>query len=154
VFAVPGSIDMQSFKGSNALLRDGAELVTCGWDIVSRHEWRFPGKIHERKSRRRILTPERSAEPAPQSSEARALAPAPSAELPVSSEPKRQVRLPEGLGEHEIAALNAISGRSTADTVTARTALRPEQVMVALTLLELKGLIKNVGNMTYETVDG
>ncbi|MDR0818713.1 MAG: DNA-processing protein DprA [Oscillospiraceae bacterium] len=152
VFAVPGSIDLQSFKGSNSLLRDGAELVTCGWDIVSRHEWRFPGKIHEKKTLRKILSPERSRSasdnaPVTASDNVRVAA----SDAPATAMPAPVKKRPEGLSENELKVLDAIIGQSTADMITSKTDLRPEHVMVALTLLELKGLVKNRGNMTYET---
>ena len=34
VFAVPGPIDAPNSRGSNRLIRDGAGLVTCGWEPV------------------------------------------------------------------------------------------------------------------------
>jgi len=138
VFVVPGSIDLQGFMGSNALLRDGAELVTCGWDIVSRHEWRF--------SHIREVLPERRTKAAqkrvPKSDE-----------RPAEVTPTvRKVReKPEGLSDDESKVLDALIGKRTADSITSATELRPDRVMVALTLLELKGLVKNVGNMMYET---
>jgi predicted Rossmann fold nucleotide-binding protein DprA/Smf involved in DNA uptake len=35
---VPGNIDVDSCKGSNALLRAGAIAVSSGWDVVSEYE--------------------------------------------------------------------------------------------------------------------
>ena len=48
VFVVPGNIDVDTCKGSNALLRDGGILASSGWDVVSEYEAQFPGKIHNR----------------------------------------------------------------------------------------------------------
>ena len=45
VFAVPGNIDQPSFVGSNRLLRDGAIMVSSGWDVLSEYEALFPDKI-------------------------------------------------------------------------------------------------------------
>ncbi|NLO46803.1 MAG: DNA-protecting protein DprA [Clostridiales bacterium] len=45
VFAVPGNIDLIGYKGSNALIRDGAALVTSGFDVLSQYAWRFPEKL-------------------------------------------------------------------------------------------------------------
>ncbi len=47
VFVVPGNIDVDSCKGSNALLRDGAIAATSGWDVVGEYEARFPDKIRK-----------------------------------------------------------------------------------------------------------
>lgn len=46
VFAVPGNIDMPTCAGSNALLRDGAIMVSSGWDVLSEYQSLFPDKIH------------------------------------------------------------------------------------------------------------
>jgi DNA processing protein len=150
VFVVPGSIDLQGFKGSNALLRDGAELVTCGWDIISRHEWRFPNKIQEHRSRRHAAPPREKASPVakPDKSREEYTSTPFSAELSAPVIPAREK--PEGLSDDESKVLDALVGKRTADSITSSTALRPERVMVALTLLELKGLVKNIGNMIYE----
>lgn len=34
VFVVPGNLDLETFSGSNLLLRDGAASVTNGWDVL------------------------------------------------------------------------------------------------------------------------
>jgi DNA processing protein len=45
VFAVPGNADAPNCRGSNGLIRDGAILVTCGWDVLCEFESRFPAKL-------------------------------------------------------------------------------------------------------------
>ena len=45
VFVVPGNIDVDTFYGSNALLRDGAIAVSSGWDVVSEYANLYPDKI-------------------------------------------------------------------------------------------------------------
>ena len=45
VFVVPGNIDVVSCIGSNALLRDGAIAVSSGWDVVSEYSHLYSGKI-------------------------------------------------------------------------------------------------------------
>ena len=47
VFVVPANIDVESAKGSNALMRDGAIPVSSGWDILSEYRHQFPGKVRE-----------------------------------------------------------------------------------------------------------
>ncbi len=47
VFVVPGNIDMPSFAGSNALLREGAIMAGSGWDVVGEYEDRYPDKVHK-----------------------------------------------------------------------------------------------------------
>jgi DNA processing protein len=46
IFAVPGSVESPQAAGSNALIRDGAHLLTCGEDLLSVMGWsssRTPG---------------------------------------------------------------------------------------------------------------
>ena len=46
LYAVPGPIDAKESVGCNRLIRQGAGLVTCGWDILQDYQARFPGKLH------------------------------------------------------------------------------------------------------------
>ena len=45
VYAVPGPIDAEMSRGCNQLIRDGAGLVTQGWDILRDYADRFPDKL-------------------------------------------------------------------------------------------------------------
>lgn len=45
VYAVPGNLGVSACAGSNALLREGGEVVTCGWDILSEYAEKYPGKL-------------------------------------------------------------------------------------------------------------
>jgi DNA processing protein len=45
VFAVPGNADSPKSQGSNALIRDGAKAVTCGWDICGEYAALFPKRL-------------------------------------------------------------------------------------------------------------
>ena len=45
VFVVPGNIDVPTFHGSNAMLREGGVAVSSGWDVVSEYAALYPGKI-------------------------------------------------------------------------------------------------------------
>ena len=46
VFAVPGNVGLESCAGSNQLIQEGAELVTCGWDVLQGYQARFPDQLH------------------------------------------------------------------------------------------------------------
>lgn len=45
VFAVPGNADAPNCKGSNNLIKEGAMLVSCGWDVLCEFEHRFKAKL-------------------------------------------------------------------------------------------------------------
>ena len=46
VFVVPGNIGVDTCRGSNELLQQGATPVLCGWDILKEYEAIYPGKLH------------------------------------------------------------------------------------------------------------
>ena len=50
VFVIPANIDVESARGSNALMRDGAIPVSSGWDILSEYRHQFPGKVHQKRT--------------------------------------------------------------------------------------------------------
>lgn len=59
VYAVPGNIGVESTEGTNALLKDGATPVTCGWDVLAEYEKCYPGKIQRyEKVPQMSVTPE------------------------------------------------------------------------------------------------
>ena len=59
VFVVPGNIDVDTCKGSNALMRDGGIPISSGWDVLSEYEALFPGKIQDRcKPGRQVAYPD------------------------------------------------------------------------------------------------
>lgn len=45
IFAVPGNADAVSCEGSNDLIREGAVLVTSGWDVLESFRERFPHRL-------------------------------------------------------------------------------------------------------------
>ena len=55
VYAVPGPIDSEASRGCNRLIRDGANLVADGWDLLRDYEGRFPGKVSEKQAKRPVV---------------------------------------------------------------------------------------------------
>lgn len=49
VFVVPGNVDMESFRGSNRLLRSGAIVVSSGRDVMEEYDLLYPGKLLPKK---------------------------------------------------------------------------------------------------------
>ena len=47
VFAVPGNIDIPTCVGSNRLLRDGAIMVSSGWDVLCEYQGLYPDRIRK-----------------------------------------------------------------------------------------------------------
>jgi DNA processing protein len=153
VLVLPGNTDLAGFEGSNELLRDGAELITKGWDAVGRHAWRFPqGKLKQKRNLRQIINSpqgENSVRPQPKRNPEAAEAAKP-VSLKVPAKARELVAAVPVLDGDEAIVYNAIEGSMTADSITSVSDLTPNRVMVALTMLELKGAVKNLGGMNYE----
>lgn len=155
VFVVPGNIDVESCRGSNALLRDGAIAVSCGWDVVSEYETLFPGRIRKDTS------------PARQTAQAEPTAEAPL--LKVAQEPERPVpkkRLLQkrktaadtpppkptpGLSDEEEKLVSLLRQNVTlVDDMMAQSGLPAGQVLAMLTVLEIKGIIRRLPGKRVE----
>ena len=116
VFVTPGNVGIASCEGSNALLRDGAAMVTSGWDILSEYVCRYPDKIREAKT----PTDKKDIDKA---------APQPYIDQETSA-----------AGSAEEAILACLEdGEQLIDTIIAKTGLTSGAVLAALTLLEVTG---------------
>lgn len=124
VYVVPGNIGVDSCAGSNALLRDGAVVVTCGMDILREYICRYPDRIREKL------------EPYPVADDKKAVD-----NLAVS--PYSDVgHAADDLDETEQAILAALGNRhQLIDTIIAETGLSSGAVLAALTMLEVKGYV-------------
>ena len=121
VFAVPGSIFSPASQGVNRLVQDGAKLVLSPEDVLEE------------------LNLSTLAAPVPMPTMAVAAAPPPVASPPVAAAPG-----PEGA----LLSLLADDPRHV-DEVCRQAGLPITTVSSALTLLELKGLVRQVGAMHY-----
>ncbi len=116
VFVTPGNVGIASCEGSNSLLREGATMVTSGWDILSEYTCRYPDKIREAG----IANDKKSIDiPAPQ----------PYIDLKTSA-----AASPE---EMILSCLEA--GEQLIDTIIATTGLPSGAVLSALTVMEVMG---------------
>ena len=163
VFAVPGNIDMPGFAGSNALLRDGAILVSSGWDVVSEYEALFPDKIRrdtapahlkaypdevrqveeegERKPAKVAQKPKRPAQKSDTVEEntKKDIDKAVSPSYSDLNKPKPKLSVEE---QKIVDALNG--GERLVDDVIAETGLTTGKLLASLTMLELKGIIRRL----------
>lgn len=54
VYAIPGPVDAAMSRGCNQLIREGAGLATCGWDILRDYADCYPGKLQESTARKEM----------------------------------------------------------------------------------------------------
>ncbi len=165
VFVVPGNIDVETCRGSNALLRDGAIAVGSGWDVLSEYEALFPGKIRKRTSPvRQTVYPEELAQDAGES----LLQVAQTPKMPAKKRKKEKTAKKE-LDKHapptysdEEAALPPLTepeqrlvallrqNVTLVDDIMAQTDIAAGQVNACLTMLELKGVIRRLPGKRVE----
>ena len=163
VYVVPGNIDVDTCKGSNALLRDGAIAAGSGWDVVGEYAHLFPGKIRQ------------STAPLPPMDEAK-----PQEENPlpkVAQKPKlpnkkaekglfgkkkvidnsgatpyidAEAKRPALTSEEEKIVALLEEGSCLADDIVARLELPVSKVLAMLTMLEIKGVVRRLPGKRVE----
>ena len=156
VFVVPGNIDQPGFVGSHRLLRDGATLVSSGWDILSEYASLYPNQIRqdERPSRQSVYPEELEKKPAkvaqnqahPGKSKALKKILEKKTIDNCSTEAYSDVNtvLPKLSQEEESIVKALSSGERLVDDVIAETGLTTGKLLALLTMLELKGVVKRL----------
>jgi len=140
VCVVPGNVDMPSFVGSNRLLRDGAEVVGCGWDILGEYVYQYPDKLHKPETRLR----ERKAEAtrtarAPEKEKEKSKKSIDNFSPQSYSDPRDE--FPNLSPEERQIVQTLLPGERTVDEVIALTGMAPGKLLALLTMMELKGIL-------------
>ena len=163
VFVVPGNIDQAGFVGSHRLLREGATLVSSGWDILSEYEALYPDQIcrEERPSHQTIYPDE--LEGAPSDLEKDAAKVAQKRLLPGKKKPLKKILEKKSIDNQPVEAYSDVntaapklsaeeqqivkalqSGERLVDDVIAETGLNAGKILAFMTMLELKGMVKRL----------
>lgn len=163
VFVVPGNLDQPTFEGSIQLLRDGATLVSSGWDILSEYAALYPGKLRrEAKPSRQRAYPEELEELSTESvKNVGKVAQIP--RLPLDKPAKKEKRNKKdvdkshsetysdvqkeisGLSPEQKAIVDALSGgERMVDELIAQVQLPASKVSTALTMLTIRGIVKKL----------
>lgn len=158
VFVVPGNVDMAGFVGSNRLLRDGAEVVGCGWDILEEYVYQYPDKLHkpEAAPRRQKAEPARHhaiQEPGKKKEPKKAQRLQNDSSLQPYCVPRSSL---SDLSPEERQIVQALlPGERTVDEVIALTGMAPGKLMALLTMMELKGILsRRPGKRLFLQIDG
>ena len=142
IFAVPGNVNAENSAGTLSMLREGARLATCGWDVLEDFQILFPGMLHNAGAEPAPLSggkakPEASPKPAEKDVD--------KPQAPGYIDLRDQL---SGLPEDQLAILTAIDRESThVDDIIQKTGLPTASVLRHLTILSIKGYVRrNPGN--------
>lgn len=159
VFAVPGNIDVDTCVGSNGLLRDGAIMVSSGWDVVSEYRHLYPDRV------RRDMTPSRQTAYADEAENGERKQPKVAQKTEIPNAGKKAVAEKEkkvidntvtsaysdeckpisGLTPQEQAVMDQLkAGQCLVDEIIAAAGMPSGQILAALTMLEVKGIVKTL----------
>ncbi len=175
VYAIPRSVGESASSGTNEMLKKGAKLATCPYDLMHEFEYSYPLKV--KVVRDGFTMGECEAPPLPPSvfdtpdiqinaftaqrpTVQKTTAPktepkpkqAPKTEIKANPEAKKtEPVIPAGLEGNELAVYSAIDPDygSTADSLAAATRLGVVEVLTALSMLEIFGHIKAVPGGIY-----
>ncbi|MBQ3211802.1 MAG: DNA-protecting protein DprA [Oscillospiraceae bacterium] len=144
IFAVPGNADSVSSAGTLNMLKDGAKLVTCGYDVVSEFEYLFPGKLHPPKGGSMVESsafaqgknPQQNAEKAGEATK----------KVIDKENDRGYIDLKEQLSklsETQLKIITAIDANAShIDDIIEATGLPTATVLAQLTVLEIKGYVR------------
>ena len=158
VFVVPGNIDVPTFVGSNRLLRDGAMVVSHGWDILSEYQHQFPDRVRKdsggdrqmayadeaeaENNRQKVAEPVKHLKKKKNVKEAKEKIAIDKEETSHYSD-VNDIR--PKLSETEQLIVAALGeGERLVDDVIAQTGLPTGKLLATLTMLEVKGVVKRL----------
>lgn len=154
VFSVPGNVDMLTFEGSNALLREGAIPARNGWDVIGEYEMLYPKIIHKidaeptkhccadgekmpLKLAQKIVSPGKQ-----QKSDRK------KEKKPIDKEVKQPYSDVKGilpsLPDTQRQIVELLTEERLVDEIIEQTGLPAAKVSAALTVLEIKGIIRRL----------
>ncbi len=147
VFVVPGNVDVDSFVGSNALLREGATPVRDGWDVISEYKSLYPDAVRRPLSAElptdRAPVPRVAQKPAAPVKEKPTIKPSAKAPAKKEQEPPPR-KAPVYMSDEEKRIVELLTAPQLVDEIIAQTGMSTAKVMALLTILEIKGVVKRL----------
>ena len=145
VFAVPSNADTPGGMGSNNLLKQGAMLARCGWDVMQEYAAIYPDRVHAPQTDAPSMQTGPADTAAPDDVPASKPAAAPPPEKKVDNaerntyivSKKTMPKLPEN--EQTIYALLTHTPQPV-DEIIEQSGLSATKAIAALTMLKIKGL--------------
>lgn len=149
IFAVPGNADAENCRGTNELIKEGAIPVTEGWEVVREYEALYQTRIHKPENYgipKQILdAPVKQNEPEPKTESLKKAID----KTDEASYIDFRKRL-EGLSDEQKCIMEQLqSGSVHVDTLINMTGMKPAKVLAELTMLQLKGLVKQEAGKNF-----
>ena len=140
IFAVPGNADSENSAGTIRFLREGAQLVTRGWEVAEELNLAYPGVLdpdcRETFPRLPEEAPKREEKKKPSAEASKKRLDKPQTHCYIDITDKLSA-LPE---VQQQVALAVIAGSTGADQIIEATGLEAKVVLSALTMLEIRGI--------------
>lgn len=161
IFAVPGNADAPNSAGTNRLIRDGAQLVCDGWDILQDFEQQFPEKLHKPDPQKLNVSHEKSSDkavrtavnesppgrkPTPETGKGFAMLRVQTGRKRIDNKNRREyIDLKEqlsGLSEQQLKIVSVMDEREKhIDDIIELSELPASSVLSELTILQIKGIV-------------
>ena len=156
VFCVPGNLDMDTFVGSNALLREGAIMATCGADVIGEYAALYPDKLSLSRGHEEPIELDQAEIPLPKVAE-RGKTPAKTGHKDRKTEKKPVDKgtvppysdIQASLSPEEARLVELLrAGECLADEASIRCDIPAAKLAGIVTMLQIKGiLVKKPGNI-------
>ncbi len=173
VYAIPANIGIKNSEGTNRLLREGAQMVTDGWDLLSAYAYLFADKLADSRKKNAMekiwrVRFQRAlalyAPVVPQNPFDKK-----SVDIPVGKpysdkkeliqsaviaqdKPRAASPLPEVSADERILLERLLPEPMEFDELVEKSELPAARVTAALTLLQVKQLVQKTGSTTYRRI--
>lgn len=142
IFAVPGNADQPNCEGTNLLIKEGTKPVTNGWEVVCEFASAYPNRLrHVEFDMPKGVLPTSQEKPknAPKAEKTQKKV-VDKADEAAYIDLKKQL---DDLSPSQVKIVGAMDEPSMhVDTIIERTALAPAKVLADLTLLQIKGYVR------------
>ena len=142
IFAVPGNADQPNCEGTNLLIKEGAKPVTNGWEVVNEFAALYPDKIRKAEFDMPAGAIPKSGVKPQKEPRAEKRAKKVVDKAPDAAYIDLQKQL-ESLSPGQLKIIGAMEEQSVhVDTIIERSGIAPAKVLAELTLLQIKGYVR------------
>ncbi len=157
VFALPGNVDAPLSRGPNDLIRQGAQLITCGEDVLEEYRSRYPARIPEVQPlesevlQARMEDLEGEGQPPPPKKPKEVVPPPAPTGIPREFIPVTIQR--DRFTDDELSILRRLKeGAATTDDLVEGTQIPARRILSALTMLQVRGQIEEGTGKRFSTL--